>query len=120
MVVFPFKDRSQQSAALRNWDLWGPMIFTLGLATTLSLGAQTASKTFSVGAWVARGRMPCTHACCGKGGGSSVPAGAGVGVLMFSLAVAVAGLGAHRSKFRRFDGQPFAGLPSRPLPAAPR
>jgi hypothetical protein len=21
MVVFPFKDRSQQSAALRNWDL---------------------------------------------------------------------------------------------------
>jgi hypothetical protein len=22
MVVFPFKDRSQQSAALRNWDLW--------------------------------------------------------------------------------------------------
>lgn len=26
MVVFPFKDRSQQSAALRNWDLWGPMV----------------------------------------------------------------------------------------------
>jgi hypothetical protein len=25
------------------------MIFTLGLAITLSLGAQTASKTFSVG-----------------------------------------------------------------------
>lgn len=48
MVVFPFKDRSQQSAALRNWDLWGPMIFTLGLAITLSVGAQTASKTFSV------------------------------------------------------------------------
>ena len=48
MVVFPFKDRSQQSAALRNWDLWGPMIFTLGLAITLSMGAQTASKTFSV------------------------------------------------------------------------
>lgn len=49
MVVFPFKDRSQQSAALRNWDLWGPMIFTLGLAIALSIGAQTASKTFSVG-----------------------------------------------------------------------
>lgn len=48
MVVFPFKDRSQQSAALRNWDLWGPMIFVLGLAITLSLGAQTASKTFSL------------------------------------------------------------------------
>lgn len=48
MVVFPFKDRSQQSAALRNWDLWGPMIFTLGLAIALSVGAQTASKTFSL------------------------------------------------------------------------
>ncbi|KAL4440429.1 hypothetical protein ABPG75_003430 [Micractinium tetrahymenae] len=48
MVVFPFKDRSQQSAALRNWDLWGPMIFVLGLAITLSLGAATASKTFSL------------------------------------------------------------------------
>ena len=49
MVVFPFKDRSQQSAALRNWDLWGPMIFVLGLAISLSIGAATASKTFSVG-----------------------------------------------------------------------
>lgn len=48
MVVFPFKDRSQQSAALRNWDLWGPMVFTLGLAIALSMGAQAASKTFSV------------------------------------------------------------------------
>ena len=25
LVVFPFKNRDQQSAALRNWDLWGPM-----------------------------------------------------------------------------------------------
>ncbi|PSC71949.1 YIPF6-like protein [Micractinium conductrix] len=48
MVVFPFKDRSQQSAALRNWDLWGPMIFVLGLAISLSIGAATASKTFSL------------------------------------------------------------------------
>ncbi len=24
--VFPFKNRDQQSAALRNWDLWGPMV----------------------------------------------------------------------------------------------
>ena len=30
MVVFPFKDRSQQSAALRNWDLWGPMVRASG------------------------------------------------------------------------------------------
>lgn len=48
MVVFPFKDRSQQSAALRNWDLWGPMVFTLGLAVTLSIGAAKPSSTFSV------------------------------------------------------------------------
>ncbi len=48
MVVFPFKDRSQQSAALRNWDLWGPMVFTLGLAVTLSIGAAKPASTFSL------------------------------------------------------------------------
>jgi hypothetical protein len=48
MVVFPFKDRSQQSAALRNWDLWGPMVFTLGLAVILSIGAAKPASTFSV------------------------------------------------------------------------
>ena len=48
MVVFPFKDRSQQSAALRNWDLWGPMVFALGLAVTLSIGAAKPASTFSV------------------------------------------------------------------------
>jgi hypothetical protein len=48
MVVFPIEDRSQQSAALRNWDLWGPMIFTLGLAIPLSIGAAKPSSTFSV------------------------------------------------------------------------
>ena len=26
LVVFPFANRDQQSAALRNWDLWGPMV----------------------------------------------------------------------------------------------
>ena len=26
LVVFPFRSRDQQSAALRNWDLWGPMV----------------------------------------------------------------------------------------------
>ncbi len=48
MVVFPFKDRSTQSAALRNWDLWGPMVFTLGLAVTLSIGAAKPASTFSL------------------------------------------------------------------------
>lgn len=32
----------------RRLPQWGPMIFTLGLAIALSVGAQTASKTFSV------------------------------------------------------------------------
>jgi hypothetical protein len=26
LVVFPFKNRDQQHSALRNWDLWGPMV----------------------------------------------------------------------------------------------
>lgn len=26
LVVFPFKSWDQQSAALKNWDLWGPMV----------------------------------------------------------------------------------------------
>ena len=59
MVVFPFKDRSQQSAALRNWDLWGPMVFTLGLAIMLSIGAAKPSSTFSV-----RRRHRRCSACC--------------------------------------------------------
>ena len=26
LVVFPFGSRDQQTTALRNWDLWGPMV----------------------------------------------------------------------------------------------
>lgn len=29
LVVFPFSSRDQQSAALRNWDLWGPMVISI-------------------------------------------------------------------------------------------
>ena len=29
LVVFPFSSRDKQSAALRNWDLWGPMVSPL-------------------------------------------------------------------------------------------
>ncbi|KAK9799819.1 hypothetical protein WJX73_004227 [Symbiochloris irregularis] len=45
LVVFPFSNRDQQSAALRNWDLWGPMAFTLTLAICLSSGSGTAQST---------------------------------------------------------------------------
>lgn len=34
LVVFPFKNWDQQSAALRNWDLWGPMVRSLRLHST--------------------------------------------------------------------------------------
>lgn len=37
-----------QEQALRNWDLWGPLIFMLLLATTLSWGEQTASTVFAM------------------------------------------------------------------------
>ncbi|BDA47297.1 Protein YIPF6 [Coccomyxa sp. Obi] len=47
LVVFPFKNRDQQSAALRNWDLWGPMTFTLVLAICLSIGSPKPSAVFS-------------------------------------------------------------------------
>jgi hypothetical protein len=48
LVVFPFKNRDQQSSALRNWDLWGPMTFTLALAICLSIGSPNASSVFSL------------------------------------------------------------------------
>lgn len=48
MVVFPTEDRRQQQNALKNWDLWGPMLFTLGLAIPLSIGAAKPSSTFSL------------------------------------------------------------------------
>ncbi|KAL3139435.1 hypothetical protein ABBQ38_003765 [Trebouxia sp. C0009 RCD-2024] len=48
LVVFPFKNRDQQSAALRNWDLWGPMVFTLTLAICLSAGSQKPGSVFSL------------------------------------------------------------------------
>ncbi|KAG1676262.1 hypothetical protein FOA52_006480 [Chlamydomonas sp. UWO 241] len=37
-----------QEQALRNWDLWGPLIFMLLLASTLSWGEQEASTVFAL------------------------------------------------------------------------
>mmetsp|Transcript_6110 Transcript_6110/g.13278 ORF Transcript_6110/g.13278 Transcript_6110/m.13278 type:complete len:196 (+) Transcript_6110:175-762(+) len=39
---------NNRDAALRNWDLWGPLIFMLMLATTISWGAEDASTVFSM------------------------------------------------------------------------
>ena len=52
-VVVPFGGeyrREKSQAVLRNWDLWGPLVFTLMLALTLTAGSakEKASATFSI------------------------------------------------------------------------
>uniref|UniRef100_A0A7S3VLA5 Protein YIP n=1 Tax=Dunaliella tertiolecta TaxID=3047 RepID=A0A7S3VLA5_DUNTE len=49
-VLIPIKwgEFSNRDHALRNWDLWGPLLFMLMLATTLSWGEQSASQVFSL------------------------------------------------------------------------
>ena len=47
LVVFPFRSRDQQSAALRNWDLWGPMVGTPPFCALLQ-SAQTRLSTSSL------------------------------------------------------------------------
>jgi len=37
-----------QAAALRNWDLWGPMAFALALALALSAGSPKPAAVFSL------------------------------------------------------------------------
>ncbi|PNW80702.1 hypothetical protein CHLRE_07g326400v5 [Chlamydomonas reinhardtii] len=37
-----------QAQALRNWDLWGPLVFMLVLAIVLSLGEANASAVFAM------------------------------------------------------------------------
>eukprot|EP00879_Flechtneria_rotunda_P018163 GHRR01019050.1.p2 GENE.GHRR01019050.1~~GHRR01019050.1.p2 ORF type:complete len:121 (+),score=22.70 GHRR01019050.1:314-676(+) len=48
-VLIPVNwDFQNHQAALHNWDLWGPLIFMLGLAITLSIGEQKPSDVFAV------------------------------------------------------------------------
>jgi protein YIPF6 len=49
-VLWPFrKARSDSmSALLKNWDLWGPLIFSLVLAMLISIGSERPSKVFSI------------------------------------------------------------------------
>ncbi|GLC36005.1 hypothetical protein PLESTB_000528500 [Pleodorina starrii] len=37
-----------QAQALRNWDLWGPLVFMLVLAIVLSAGEKNASQVFAM------------------------------------------------------------------------
>lgn len=53
LVVFPFKSWDQQSAALRNWDLWGPMVsFGFRLVETWPSGVCAATAFCGRGALV--------------------------------------------------------------------
>ena len=42
------RQAARRNQALKNWDLWGPMIFTIGLAIPLSIGTSKPSSTFSL------------------------------------------------------------------------
>ncbi|KIY99162.1 Protein YIPF6 [Monoraphidium neglectum] len=48
-VLIPIDwDFTNSAAALGNWDLWGPLIFMLGLAITLSAGEKKPSDVFAL------------------------------------------------------------------------
>lgn len=48
-VLIPVNwDFQNHQAALHNWDLWGPLIFMLGLAITLSAGEKKPSDVFAL------------------------------------------------------------------------
>lgn len=47
LVVFPFKNRDQQSAALRNWDLWGPMVTLLVVTCSIAVATVNFHRVLS-------------------------------------------------------------------------
>ena len=48
-VLIPVNwDFNSGGAALQNWDLWGPLIFMLALAITLSVGEREPSDVFAL------------------------------------------------------------------------
>ncbi|CAG9464339.1 unnamed protein product [Pedinophyceae sp. YPF-701] len=46
-VLLPGSDRGS-STFMSDWDLWGPLVFTLSLAICLSVGAAKASRVFAM------------------------------------------------------------------------
>jgi hypothetical protein len=42
------RQTARRNRALANWDLWGPMLFAIGLAIPLSIGTSKPSSTFSL------------------------------------------------------------------------
>ena len=46
-VLWPFRNERDPARPLREWDLWGPLVFVLALGVTLSSDADDASTVFS-------------------------------------------------------------------------
>lgn len=47
-VLWPFGDGRDPTKPLREWDLWGPLVFVLLLGICLSSDADDASTVFSI------------------------------------------------------------------------
>jgi|TARA_B110000977_G_scaffold119550_1_gene154046 hypothetical protein len=48
-VLWPFQSGTRdRSKPLREWDLWGPLVFVLTLGVTLSSNSEDASTVFSI------------------------------------------------------------------------
>jgi len=45
-VLNPFLNNEEKSKQLRNWDLWGPLVFTILLSLTLSFGNKEKGSLF--------------------------------------------------------------------------
>jgi len=45
-VLNPFLKDEEKSNQLRNWDMWGPLIFTIMLSLTLSYDSNDKSSLF--------------------------------------------------------------------------
>ena len=45
-VINPFKSNNEKNKHIKQWDLWGPLIFTILLAITLAIRATEKGNTF--------------------------------------------------------------------------
>ena len=45
-VINPFKSNNEKNKHIKQWDLWGPLVFTILLAITLAIRATEKGNTF--------------------------------------------------------------------------
>ena len=45
-MLNPYKNEDKKFKEIRQWDLWGPLIFTILLSFTLSFGTDEKSDMF--------------------------------------------------------------------------